>query len=70
VASALGIGPGVLEGLGAGWPAPLPAAPAPLFRADAPAAEAVQGDLELLADALSSEPVGDWDEVDALFRGG
>jgi hypothetical protein len=41
-----------------------------LFRADDTAAEIVQEDLKLLADALAAPPVGEWDQVDALFRGG
>jgi hypothetical protein len=43
---------------------------APLFRADSPADAETADDLELLADALTRPAKADWDEVDALFRGG
>jgi hypothetical protein len=43
---------------------------APLFRADASPVADTGDDLELLADALTTPAMADWDEVDQLFRGG
>ena len=68
LARVLGVPAGELEGAGdvGTWQ---PAAAA-RFRAEAGAAEAVREDLEVLADVLAARPDEDWDEVDALFRGG
>jgi hypothetical protein len=71
LARLLGLSADELEGAGelGSWHArPLPTAA--MFRADDAAAEAVQQDLEVLADALAAPPAEPWDEVDELFRGG
>jgi transcriptional regulator with XRE-family HTH domain len=64
---ALGVSSGLLTDATARFSMP---APAPLFRAEAVAAADTQDDLDLLADALTTPATADWDEVDALFRGG
>ena len=51
------------------WTTPTPRA-APVFRADADAAEAVSRHLEVLTDALQAPSSGVRDEVDELFLGG
>ena len=63
---------GELEGAGglSGWGARRATVPAPVFRADEDAAQAVSHHLDVLADALEA-PGGDGrDEVDDLFLGG
>jgi len=71
LARLLGLSPAELEGAGdiGAWGAP-PVPAAAVFRAEGAAAEAVQEDLEVLADALAAPPAEPWDEVDELFRGG
>lgn len=63
LAGALGIGANVLHEAARGRTA------APLFRADDVTPDAV-AELDVLADALTTEVPDDWDEIDVLFRGG
>jgi len=64
LAGALGIGASVLHQAARGR-----AASAPLFRGDDVAPDAA-ADLDVLADALTTQVPQDWDEIDVLFRGG
>jgi hypothetical protein len=66
MARVLGVPRGDLEGARA-FGAPAPAA---LFRAEGPAAEATRAELDVIADALAAPSGADWDDVDELFRSG